>query len=267
MDTDADAHDSIRMLRAIRVIEAVCDATLAVSVSQLAQRVDIPKATLARLVAQLVSSGYLAYVPGKRLLVPGPRAVRFGLRAVGNSHFRRECRTLLRELVVRMGETCNLVALDGDCVMYIERVETDAPLRMHLEPGTRAPLHCTAGGKLLLSQMEALQRNQIIGLLRLERKTPATLVEPQSLIRELDRLKKLGIGEDCEEFVAGMVGVAVAVRADDSSAPVAALVCHAATARASLAELREKLPVLKAMALRIGHLLNTPMRHGEDPRP
>ena len=76
MEADGDALDSVRMLRAIRVIEAVCDATLAVSISQLAQRVDIPKATLARLVANLVSTGYLSFVPGRRLLVPGPRAVR-----------------------------------------------------------------------------------------------------------------------------------------------------------------------------------------------
>lgn len=263
MEADGDALDSVRMLRAIRVIEAVCDATLAVSISQLAQRVDIPKATLARLVANLVSTGYLSFVPGRRLLVPGPRAVRFGLRAVGNSHFRRECRTLLRELVGKLGETCNLVALDGDCVVYIERVETDAPLRMHLEPGTRAPLHCTAGGKLLLSQMDAAERNRLIGLLRLERKTAATIIEPQSLIRELDRLKKLGIGEDSEEFVAGMVGVAVAIRTTDSPVPVAALVCHAATARATLRELEEKLPVLNAMAQRLGNLLNSPSLKAE----
>ena len=258
MEADVDALESVRMLRCLRVIEAVCDATLAVSISQLAQRVDIPKATLARLVANLVSTGYLSFIPGRRLLVPGPRSVRFGLRAVGNSHFRRECRTLLRELVGKLGETCNLVALDGDCVVYIERVETDAPLRMHLEPGTRAPLHCTAGGKLLLSPMETPERNRLISLLRLERMTPATIVDPQSLMRELDRLKKLGIGEDSEEFVAGMAGVAVPVRVPDASVPIAALVCHAATARAALADLKEKLPVLNAMAQRLGNLLSTP---------
>lgn len=107
------------------------------------------------------------------------------------------------------------------------------------------------------------ERNRLIGLLRLERKTAATIIEPQALIRELDRLKKLGIGEDSEEFVAGMAGVAVAIRAADSPVPVAALVCHAATARATLRELEEKLPMLNAMAQRLGNLLNSPSLKAE----
>ena len=135
MEGEGGLNSGIRMLRAMRVIEAVGDASIPVSISQLAQRVEIPKATLARLVANLVASGYLSFIPGQRVLVPGPRSVRAALRTLGNGYFRRECRTVLREVVNKLGETCNLVAMDGDCVLYIERVETGAPLRMHLEPG------------------------------------------------------------------------------------------------------------------------------------
>lgn len=255
MEGEGELVDSVRMLRAMRVIEAVCDASLPLSISQLAPRVEIPKATLARLVANLVTSGYLSFIPGQRVLVPGPRAVRSALRTLGNGYFRRECRTILREVVNKLGETCNLVSMDGDCVMYIERVETDAPLRMHLEPGTRAPLHCTAGGKLLLSQMDLGERNRLLGQLRLERKTQSSIVSPQELVRELDRIKNQGFGEDNEEFIAGMVGVAVPVRSPDSPVTVAALVCHAATARANLRELAEKIPILKLAAKRLSTVL------------
>lgn len=255
MKAEEDLVDSVRMLRAIRVIEAVCDASLPASVSQLAQRVEIPKASLARLVTNLVSSGYLSFIPGKRALVPGPRAVRSALRTLGNGYFRRECRAVLRETVAKLGETCNLVSVDGDCVMYIERVETNAPLRMHLEPGTRAPLHCTAGGKLLLSQMEARERNRLVEMLRLEKMTRHTIVNPQDLARELDRIKRQGYGEDNEEFVAGMVGVSVPVRASDSSVTVAALVCHAAAARTALRELTQKVPLLNVAAKQLAIIL------------
>lgn len=231
MNQDPDLLDDARMLRAIRVIEAVCDAAMPLSVPQLAIRTEIPKATLARLVATLVSSGYMSFVPGRRELVPGPRSARLGIRALGNGHFRRECRAVLRDTVARLGETCNLVVRDGDSVMYIERVETDAPLRMHLEPGARAPLHCTAGGKLFLSQMPRPERDRLLSVYQLQRRTPATLVDLPILKIELDRLQKLGLGMDNEEFVAGMVGIAVPVRATDNGAVLAALVCHAAAAR------------------------------------
>ena len=256
MAPEADLMESARMLRAIRVIEAVYDSSIPVSIPQLVQRADIPKASLARLVANLVSAGYLSFVPGRRELVPGPRSARLAMRALGNGYFRRECRAILRDVVNKLGETCNLVALDGDCVMYIERVETDAPLRMHLEPGTRAPLHCTAGGKLFLSQMEISERNRLVGALKLARQTPGTFVTPQELIRELERLQKLGIGVDNEEFIAGMVGISVPVRVAGNATPIAALVCHAAAARATLPELEAKLPTLKAAAQKLGDLLH-----------
>lgn len=255
MEGEGELINSVRMLRAMRVIEAVCDASIPVSISQLAQRVEIPKATLARLVANLVTSGYLSFIPGKRVLVPGPRSVRAALRTLGNGYFRRECRTVLREVVNKLGETCNLVAMDGDCVLYIERVETDAPLRMHLEPGTRAPLHCTAGGKLLLSQMELAARTRLIGMLRLERMTRHSIVTPRQLTLELERIAAQGYGEENEEFVAGMAGVAVPVRSPDSAVTVVALVCHAATARASLRELSENVPLLKLAAKRMSSIL------------
>lgn len=255
-DSVAETLDSARMLRAIRVIESVCDSSLPVSISQLVQRTNIPKATLTRLVSNLVNTGYLSFVPGRRELVPGPRSARLAMRALGNGFFRRECRTILRAVVGKLGETCNLVVLDGDCVRYIERVETDAPLRMHMEPGTWAPLHCTAGGKLFLSQMEANERTRLLETLKLERKTPATFVTPTELLRELERLRKLGIGVDNEEFIAGMVGIAVPVRAADNANLVAALVCHAAAARATLLELEAMLPTLKAAAQKLSSLLN-----------
>lgn len=255
MEGEQELIDNVRMLRAMRVIEAVSDASLPIGISQLSQRVEIPKATLARLVTNLVTAGYLAFIPGQRVLIPGPRAVRSALRTIGNGYFRRECRAVLREVVAKLGETCNLVTLDGDCVLYIERVETDAPLRMYLEPGTRAPLHCTAGGKLLLSLLDLSERNRLIGLLRLDRMTPSSIVSPQDLSRELDRQKAQGYGEDNEEFIAGMVGIAVPVRAPGSEVAVAALVCHAATARADLRELSQKVPILNMAARRLSSLL------------
>lgn len=258
MDSNDQVTDDARMLRAIRVIEAVCDASMPISGPQLVHRTDIPKATLARLVTSLVSSGYLSYVPGRRELVPGPRSARLGIRALGNGPLRRECRAVLRDTVARLGETCNLVVRDGDSVIYVERVETDAPLRMHLEPGTRAPLHCTAGGKLFLSQMDPGDSARLMSVLKLDRRTPGTIVEASVLVRELERLRKKDIGVDNEEFIAGMVGIAVPVRSTDNGSLLAGLVCHAASARATLAELEMKLPILRSAAQRIAEILNPP---------
>lgn len=244
-DSDSNAKNT-RVLRVLSVMERVAAATQPATVSQLAQRLGIPKATLSRLLATLVEHQYLGASPGQGYVL-GPRAMRLALATLGSNDFMRACRSVLRALVQRLGETCNLTALDGDRVIYIERVETSEPLRLHIEPGTRLPLHCTAGGKMFLGQMPLHERQALIERLPLTQMTPRTLTDPGRLGDELERLSGLDIGVDNEEFVRGMVGVAVPVRGEDGKV-LAAIVCHAATARATLDDLLRHLPHLREAA-------------------
>ena len=69
---------------------------------------------------------------------------------------------MLRQLVAEVGESCNLTALAGAEVMYLDRVETAFPLRMELRPGSRVPLHCSASGKLFLASMTPARRTALV---------------------------------------------------------------------------------------------------------
>lgn len=247
------AIPDLRALRVLALLERITASNQPVSVSQLAQRVNIPKATLVRLLEILVTHGYVLNVPGMNGYIPGPQATRLATQTLGNNTFRHYCRTILGALVQLLGETCNLTVLDGDNVMYIERIETDEPLRMHIAPGTRLPLHCTAGGKLFLSRLNQPGRLAVLQRLHLKPMTPSTLTEPRTLGLELDRLAALGIGLDNEEFVRGMVGIAVPVCLNDGTM-VAALVCHSATARTSLPDLLLHRQRLELAARQMGTL-------------
>lgn len=252
--TMASEDQDARSLRALHILEHVSSAGLPVTVSEIALRLHIPKASASRLIETLVSSGFLALIPGQRGVVTGPSAARLALATLSNNSFRRVCRTILRSVVEKLGETCNLSVLDGDRMIYLERIETQEPLRLHLEPGTRVPIHCTAGGKLFLSQMPLQLRKEILNNLALERRTAHTIIERAALEKELDTLAKKNIGIDNEEFVAGMAALAVPVRGADGSV-AAALVCHAATVRLSLVEMMDHLPELTEAAKQLQKVL------------
>ena len=146
------------------------------------------KATLLRLIESLETRGYVIHMPDSRGhdrgIALGPRAAQFALAALSNNTFTRGCRSVLRSLVDVLGETCNLTALDGDTVLYVERVETIEPLRLEMRPGMRVPLHCTASGKLFLSQLNALERNAMLARLTLKKMTYRTLTDAQLLAAE-----------------------------------------------------------------------------------
>jgi len=118
---------------------------------------------------------------------------------------------VLRALVNEVGESCNLTALSGSEVMYLDRVETPAPLRFYLHSGSRVPVHCSASGKLFLAGMTPSQRQRLLAHAPLEAFTPKTLTDLDALEEEIKQVKRQGFALDNEEFLPGLMCVAVLV--------------------------------------------------------
>ncbi len=118
---------------------------------------------------------------------------------------------ILQQLVDKIGETCNLTMLSGDDVVYLDRVETQWPLRMHLQPGSRVPLHCTASGKLLLAFLPSAQRQRLVASLPLRAHSAHTITNAEALHAELAETRRRRLGVNNQENLEGMIAVAVPV--------------------------------------------------------
>lgn len=256
-------EEEARSLRALLVLEFLSRVQHPQTLAQMAQRLHMPKTTLMRLLAAMEGAGFVIQMPAEGGYLPGPRAAAVAMQTLRSPPLLRECRNILGRLVAALGETCNLTTMDGDQVLYVERVETDEPLRLHLSPGARVPLYCTASGKLFLAAMSRAERQQTLRRLTLRSHTPRTLTDLTVLEGELDRLGAQGIGIDNEEFVRGMTAVAVPVRAlpqgDDGGVQegtvVAAIACHAPTARVPLDALMRAIPTLREASLDMAKVL------------
>ncbi|WP_313621880.1 IclR family transcriptional regulator [Achromobacter sp.] len=253
-DAQGQQQEAARSLRALLVLDHLARAQHPPTLAQLAQRLDMPKTTLMRLLAAMQRAGFVAATPTENGFVPGPQATSLALATLRACAFTRACRAVLTKLVGTLGETCNLTAPDGDRVVYMERVETSEPLRLFFAVGSHVPMHCTASGKLFLASMNRLERSRVLARLPLTRNTPRTLTDPAKLEAELDRLAARGIGIDNEEFVRGMSAVAVPVR-DGEDRVVAAVACHAPTARVMLDDLLRAVPVLQGAAQSLHEVL------------
>lgn len=253
-DEGGGQQEAARSLRALLVLDHLARAQHPPTLAQLAQRLDMPKTTLMRLLAAMQRAGYVAATPTENGFVPGPQATSLALATLRASAFTRACRAVLTKLVGTLGETCNLTAPDGDQVVYMERVETSEPLRLFFAVGSHVPMHCTASGKLFLASMNRLERSRVLARLPLTRNTPRTFTDPAKLEAELERLAMRGIGIDNEEFVRGMSAVAVPVR-DGEDRVVAAVACHAPTARVMLDDLLRAVPVLQGAAQSLQEVL------------
>lgn len=239
--------------RTLLVLSHLAAKGQSLAVNEIAESLRLPKATTSRICAKLRRSGYLVYEPGGRRLAVGPRLFRLGLDVVRQSSASSARHAILAELVDDIGETCNVTTMADACVLYLDRVETRWPLRLALEPGSRVPLHCTASGKLFLSMLTPAACDALLETLPLPAFTPRTATTRQRLARELKRTAARGYSLDDEEFITGLVAVAVPVT-DGDGRTIAALACHAPVARLSLRAAVGLVPRLQRAAARIGGL-------------
>ena len=135
-------------------------------------------------------------------------------------------------------------------MLYLDRVETESPLRISLPVGSRVPLHCTASGKLYLSQLASRERKKLITNIQLDRHTPNTITDADDLMEELRTIRKSKVGIDNEEFFEGMVAVSVPIH--DSRGRICAVVAvHGPLPRLTLKKAMTYLPILRDAAERL----------------
>jgi len=198
-------------LRNLQILEVLANEARPLTATEINATLKFPKPTIHRLVSNLEEEGFLARHIDGRSYVPGPKLrnmMRGVLRAVHHSVPQRE---ILSRLNLKIGETCNLSVQDGDAMIYIDRVETQWPLRIQLQVGSRVPLHATAAGKLSLAYMSPRTLKQFLDFSILQKYTDKTIASTDEAMEEIRNIRNIGHSTDNEEFVAGMIAVAVPV--------------------------------------------------------
>ena len=235
-------------LRLFELLELLATQRRPMSLADLQVHAPWPKPTLHRMLAQLEAGGLLRREPDGRRYVMAARALRLAEAALAASSLQGVRHAALRALVADIGESCNLTAMSGAEVIYLDRVESAFPLRRELRPGTRVPLHASASGKLFLAFLPARQRRQLLDGLILSRHTATTLSSRAALDAELLRVRREDCAVDAEEFVDGLVCVAVPVRESGGAHVRCAVALQAPAARLSLAQALALVPRLREAA-------------------
>ncbi len=242
-----DARGGGSALKPFAALETVAAARRPLSVTELAVLLGVPKPTMHRIVRQLEGEGLIRREPHGRRYEPGPRLLGFALDVVRTSLGTAPVHAILEALSAQIGETCNLGMMVGNAVVYLDRVEAAWPFGLKFEPGSRVPLHCTSMGKLFLGTLPRQRREALIRASSLYAYTENTIVDPDALRAELERIRRDGYAVDNQEFLAGVICLAVPVR-DARDRVFAALAVSAPQARLPVARAIGHLPLLRRAA-------------------
>ncbi len=215
MPVSATPEKPATSLRNLLILEALALSSRPMTVMELNASLHLPKPTIHRLVATLEEEGFLIRHIDRRSYLPGAklRQMMLGVMRLG-PHNLAQLELLIRRNE-RIRETCNLSIPDTDAMIYVDRVETQWPLRIQLHVGSRVPLHATSAGKVFLAHMAPELLDRFLATAQLQAYTANSITDPAQLRQQLDRIRDQGYSTDNEEFVQGMIAIAVPVPGQD----------------------------------------------------
>jgi DNA-binding IclR family transcriptional regulator len=197
--------------KVLLILETIAQSEFPLTLETISTGTGLAKPTAFRLLNTLVTQGFIERDPNGRRFQPSAKLRIMGMNILSVDSIRSQRVAVMKRLVEEIGETCNFNILDGNKVMYLDRVETSAPIRLHVDLGMRVPLHCTASGKLFLSGMTELQVRRSLGNEPFETYTPSTITTYDKLFVELEKIRNDGYALDESAFLEGFIGIAVPV--------------------------------------------------------
>lgn len=237
-------------LRVLRILEILGTSDKPMSPTEINQALGLPKQTVHRLCKTLLTEGYLVKETNGKRLRPARRLRTLASGVLFASRFHLSRHQILIDVAAEVNETVNFVVPEEKGMTYLDRVETDWPFRILLPIGTHVPFHCTASGKTYLASLQPAARRAMVDCLKLEKLTDNTHDNSNSLLRELDEVAEQGYALDNEEFVSGMVAIAVPI-VDDRKRFCAALAFHGPTQRLSIESAKANVDMLSDAAQRM----------------
>jgi DNA-binding IclR family transcriptional regulator len=196
--------------RVLDILDTVAASPKPISATEINEVLNLPKATAHRLCSELEARGYLLKKINGKSYVPGNRLHDVAVGVLANSRLRATRHAILTSLSEKVGETCNIAYADGLYMAYSDRVE-------------------------------------VIEKLQLVRRAKNTITDPETLIREIDKIEKREVSIDNQELYDDIIAIAVPIK-DKQGRFYSSLAIQAPVSRISIDDSERYVPLLREAA-------------------
>ena len=247
VDSDADFVHSLA--RGLAVIRAFGVDAPQLTMSDVAKRTGLSRATVRRFLHTLVELGYVG-LEG-RLYALRPRILELGYAFLSSMPIWEIVQPTLQDVANRVRATCAAGLLDGHEVVHVARAGRSESAAVSFGVGSRLPAFHTAMGRVLLSALPPDERRERLHRADLRAYTPLTLTDPELLLAEIEAVADRGWAIVDREYEPGLIALAAPVR-NRAGKTVAALITSARATRLDALTMRnDHLPVLQAACERL----------------
>jgi IclR family pca regulon transcriptional regulator len=201
------------LARGLRVISTFSERHPQLTISDIAQAVDLPRATARRAIHTLVELGYME--AEGRLFRLKPKVLELAGFYLQSNLVTTVLQPICDRISQQIGEACAVAVLhDIDVVM----VAHASPLRLITPPsgiGMRLPAYCSSLGRVLLAGMDNERLDAFLAQLTPTALTPRTIVDKHVLRQEIERAREQGYAVVDQETEIGFRSISVPIRRHD----------------------------------------------------
>jgi IclR family acetate operon transcriptional repressor len=252
-NTEKRSYNITALQRGLKLLSLFAGPDTTYSATQLGKVSGLPASTLHRFLRNLQSADFLSVDEAGNYHL-GMACVSLGQAAIGQLDVRRLSLPHLQELNHRTRETVHLTVRIGLSAVYVEKLDSPEPLRIHSRIGAMVPLYCSAVGKVLLAYLPEAEQAKLFDQLEIKRFTANTVGNLQELQTELRKVRKTGYACDLEEHEIHIRCIAAPIW-DHGGNVNASLSITGPAFRMSLARLRQLAPLMQEVGLKISREL------------
>lgn len=246
--------------RTFTILEELSKYKEGCGVTALSHVVGLHKSTTHRLLLTLLNRGYVQKDAHTDRYMLGTKFLYLASALLDSMDLRSIARPYIQKLAKDTNETVHLAIREENEVVYIDKVESgrDYSMRMYSRIGKRVPLYCTAVGKVLLSDVNFNQVQELIKENEMVKFTENTIDNHADLEKELNMIKKRGYGIDEIEHEQGIRCVAAPVYDRDGK-----IVASVSIAGLTIFVTKERLPELIEKITETTMMISTQLGHAK----
>ena len=200
--------------RIFAILEALADHG-SMRIIDLSEQLELHKSTVHRLLASLISMGYVTQNEQTGAYTLTFKLVEMSGKILKNTDILSLVRPYAEQLSNACDETVHFVKKTGSNVLYIEKLESQSvkarSFRLSSQVGLTRPMYCSAVGKVILAYLPAEEVKSVWDSSDIVKKTDYTITDFKTLKKELELIRTRGYALDNEENELGIRCIAVPV--------------------------------------------------------
>lgn len=198
------------IVKALDILELL-DKKSELGITEVSENLELDKSTVHRLMSTLKEKGYVVQNTSNNKYLNSFKLFEMGNNVVEKLGLRRQAQPYLEHLARTTNETVNLAIMYDANIIYIDKIESSATIKVNLNVGKKLPAYCTGLGKAMIAFMPQKKIQEIMKDVEFVQYTDKTVADIDKLMEQLKEIKAQGYSIDDEEYVEGLKCVAAPI--------------------------------------------------------